>query len=146
MFLLLLWLLLLLFVEANDTWWLPTGVFGVLWNENENKQTNEHNNWTLFPICRTSARASLPPFSLPSFTWCMLTSKARSASRSTKPFNVSRTFSRPCCNVYSIYDLTHIFAGGIDARSGTGLAIPVVELPQKRLCLRSHSRVLPDAC
>ena len=87
--------------EAKDTWWLPAGVFGILWNENENKQTNEHNNWTLFPICRTSARASLPPFSLLSFTWCMLTSKARAASRSTKPFNVSRTFSRP----YNIFDI-----------------------------------------
>ena len=53
----------------------------------------------------------------------MLISKARAASRSTKPFNVSRTFSRPY-NIYSIYDLTHIFAGGIDTRSGTGLAIP----------------------
>ena len=35
--------------EAKDTWWLPAGVFGILWNE--------HNNWTLFPICKTSDRS-----------------------------------------------------------------------------------------
>ena len=52
----------------------------------------------------------------------MLTSKARATSRSTKPFNVSRTF--PVLTICSIYDLTHASAGGIDTRSDTGLAIP----------------------